>query len=241
MSKQSGSPLVTVIIPVFNAEKYVAEAINSVLCQSYKPIEIIAVDDGSTDGSARIIKRFPSVRYLYQTNSGISATRNKGIEHAQGDFFAFLDADDLWVVDKIMLQIAAFEDDPNIDIVFGHVQQFRSPELADVLAGESPAIASLMPGHIPSTMVIKRDAFFRVGLFETNWRMGEFASWYLRSLENGLRSVMLPDLVTRRRLHEANHGIQQREAIKDYVHILKASLDRRRGASHESERVQGTG
>jgi glycosyltransferase involved in cell wall biosynthesis len=222
---------VSVIIPVYNAERYIVEAIESVQAQTYNPVEIIAVDDGSTDSSAAVVKRFPNVRYYFQPNAGISATRNLGIKHAQGDFLAFLDADDVWVADKLTLQMTPFEDNPNLDIVFGHVQQFRSPELAKTQNNALSSATDLMPGYIPSTMLIKQDAFFRVGLFETHWKMGEFASWYLRSLEQGLQNLMLPDLVTRRRLHDTNNGLQQRAAINDYVRILKASLDRRRLAT----------
>jgi glycosyltransferase involved in cell wall biosynthesis len=233
-------PLVSVIIPVYNAELYVAEAIESVLAQSYNQVEIIAVDDGSTDGSAAVVQRFPAVQYYFQPNAGISAARNRGIDQAQGDFLAFLDADDVWVEDKLALQLAAFEDNPKLDIVFGHVKQFYSPELESAQRSKPLLPETPMPGHIPSTMLIKRDAFFRVGLFETNWRMGEFASWYLRSLEQGLQNLMLPDLVACRRLHGTNNGIQQRQAINDYVHILKASLDRRRAAALEREETQKT-
>ncbi|MCB0209224.1 MAG: glycosyltransferase family 2 protein [Anaerolineae bacterium] len=228
-------PLVSVIIPVYNAEPYVAEAIESVLAQSYNHIEIIAVDDGSTDNSAAVVKRFPAVHYYTQPNAGISATRNRGIKQAQGDFLAFLDADDVWVKEKLALQLAAFEENAHLDVVFGHVKQFRSPELKTVPNNKPSTVEPLMPGHIPSTMLIKRDAFFRVGLFETNWKMGEFASWYLRSLEQGLQHIMLPDLVARRRVHETNNGIQQRTSIHDYVHIIKASLDRRRAAALKRE------
>ena len=88
-----------------------------------------------------------------------------------------------------------------------------------------------MPGYHPGTMLIKRHAFFRVGLFETNWQVGEFISWYLRLRELELRTIMLPELVMWRRLHETNLGIRQRQSITDYVRVLKASLDRRRVAS----------
>lgn len=231
------SPLVSVLIPVYNAELFVAEAIESVLAQDYKSVEIITIDDGSIDGSAKVIKRFPTVHYFYQSNAGISVARNRGIEHAQGDFFAFLDADDVWVEDKLTLQLAAFEKNPDLDIVFGHVQQFRGPELARI-QNNKPTVKDTMPGCIPSTMIIKRDSFFQVGAFETRWKMGEFANWYLRSLEQGLRHLMLRDLVTRRRLHDSNNGFQQRSSINDYVYIIKASLDRRRGAAHENEKPQ---
>src|ERR1700758_706720 len=98
--------LISVIIPVYNAEKYLAEAIESVLAQTYRPIEVIVVDDGSTDSSADIAKRFASVRYCFQSHSGLGATRNRGIDLSQGKFLAFLDADDLWVEDKLTHQMA---------------------------------------------------------------------------------------------------------------------------------------
>lgn len=231
------APLVSVIIPVYNAELYVAEAIESVLAQNYNSIEVITVDDGSTDDSEAVIKQFPSISYYFQSNAGISAARNLGIERAQGNFLAFLDADDIWVEDKLNLQLTAFEENPTLDIVFGHVKQFYSPEIAQVQKNRLP-VKEVMPGHIPSTMLIKRDSFFRVGLFETNWKMGEFASWYLRSLEQGLQNLLLPDVVAWRRIHKTNNGIKQHASINDYVHIIKASLDRRRNATLEKEKTQ---
>jgi hypothetical protein len=93
-----------------------------------------------------------------------------------------------------------------------------------------------MPGYIPSAVMIRRDAFNRVGPFETIMRVGEFASWYLHAAEMGLRMLMLQDLVAWRRLHKTNTGIQQRQALTDYVRILKASLDRRRADAHKKSR-----
>ncbi|MFB2970847.1 glycosyltransferase family 2 protein [Aerosakkonema sp. BLCC-F183] len=222
-------PSVSVIIPVYNCEKYLAEAIESVLAQTYQPLEIIVIDDGSTDGSAEVAKHFgTTVQYCFQANSGTAAARNLGIELAKGDFFAFLDADDLWVEDKLTNQMAAFTNNPNLDIVYGQVQQFISPDLAENLKAKLQVSPKLIPGHIPSALVIKRDSFFRVGLFETQWRLAEFASWQVRVTELGLQTMMLPDLVAKRRLHETNKGIQKREYQTEYVQILKASLDRRR-------------
>lgn len=226
------TPLVSVIIPVYNCERYLAEAIESVLVQTYRPIEVIVVDDGSTDGSADIVKSFASsVRYCFQPHSGAGAARNVGIELAQGSFFAFLDADDLWVNDKLTRQMTAINSDRELDIVFGHIQQFHSPELDESVKHKLHCPPELMPGYNSGTMLIERDTFFRVGLFETNWQVGEFINWYLRLRELKLRTIMLPELVMWRRLHETNMGIRQRQSITDYVRILKASLDRRRVAS----------
>ena len=222
-------PLVSVIIPVYNGEKYLAEAIESVLAQTYRPIEVIVVDDGSTDGSADVAKGFvPFVQYCFQPNGGTGAARNLGIDLALGSFFAFLDADDVWVKDKLTLQMATFDANPDVDIVFGHVQQFHSPELDDSVRNRIRCPAEPMPGHLPSAMLIKRDAFFRVGLFETHWQVGQDVSWVLRAMEQRLDMIMLPDLVYMRRLHKNNKGITKRQFITQRVQILKASLDRRR-------------
>ncbi len=221
--------LVSVIIPVYNGERYLAEAIGSAQAQTYRPIEIIVVDDGSTDGTAEVVKPFiPSVHYVYQENGGTGAARNRGIEAAQGDFFAFLDADDLWQPDKLSLQMAAFAADPQADILFGHLQQFFSPDVDESLKEKIACDTAIVPGYLPSAMVVRRDSFFRVGRYETHWKIGQDVSWVMRAMEQGLKMVMIPEVVFRRRIHASNKGITQRAFITQRVRIIKASLDRRR-------------
>jgi len=222
-------PLVSVIIPVYNCELYLAEALESVLAQTYRPIEIIVVDDGSTDGSARVVRDFNStVRYFRQANSGAGAARNCGVDLSKGDFLAFLDADDIWSPEKLSLQMAAFGDNPGADIVFSHVQQFISPELDEDTKSRLHCPDGEWPGYYPSSILVKRESFFRVGLFETNWGVGEFINWYIKAKEIGLVSVLIPQGVVKRRLHANNTTGRERESRTDYVKILKASLDRRR-------------
>jgi glycosyltransferase involved in cell wall biosynthesis len=228
-------PLVSVIIPVYNGDRYLAEAIQSVLAQTYQLIEIIVIDDGSSDRTAEVAQSFGSlIRYEYQSNSGSSAARNRGIELASGEFIAFLDADDLWLEDKLALQIEAFNTNPDVDIVCGQIKQFHSPELDEITKAKIHCPSEIMPGNIPSVVVIKRDAFSRVGLFHNEWQMGEFIDWYVRATEQNLKTLMLPNLVALRRLHSTNKGVQQRQNINQYVRILKASLDRRRAVSQQT-------
>ncbi len=224
-------PLVSVIVPVYNGERYLAEAIEGILTQTHPVHEVIVVADGSIDRSAQEAKRFGSaVRYVFQHQAGVGATRNRGAELAEGSFFAFLDAADLWTEDKLRLQLAAFAADPKLDVAFGQVEQFHSPELDAAAKSQTYCPPGLMSGYVPGAALIKRSAFERVGSFETNWCVGEFVSWYLHATEVGLRMLMLPDLVLRRRLHKTNQRIRERSAATDYVRILKAALDRRRTA-----------
>ena len=223
------NPRVSVIIPIFNGENYLAESIASVLNQSFSPHEIIIIDDGSTDTSANIAQSFgDGVSYYFQPTAGIAAARNKGVEKANGDYLAFLDCDDLWTKDKLSLQIAAFKTDPSLDIAFGHLEQFVSPELDEETKEKSHCPDEIIAGIHCGTMLIKQDAFNRVGLFETQFEIGEFVSWYIRAKELNLSIKVIPELVMRRRIHGANTVIQKRQSVNNFAHIIKRSLDRRR-------------
>ncbi|MBF0522003.1 MAG: glycosyltransferase family 2 protein [Candidatus Omnitrophica bacterium] len=217
-------PLVSVIVPVYNGEKYLAEAIDSILCQTYLSFEIIVVDDGSTDDTAKVAKQFPSVRYFNQGHLGQGVARNRAVREAKGNYFAFLDADDLWVKEKLALQMDYLTSHLEIDLVFGHVKQFYSAELKKA----APPANEILPGIIPSSMVIRREAFFKAGWFEETKKLTDFATWYAYSVEVGLKAFVLKDVVTFRRIHKTNVGILERHHRKDYVLLLKEHLDRGR-------------
>jgi glycosyltransferase involved in cell wall biosynthesis len=214
---------ISVIIPVYNCERYLAEAIESVLEQTYPPSELIVVDDGSTDGTAAVAARYTRfVRYSYQPNAGVAEALNKGITMSSGSFLSFLDADDIWMQDKLKHQMSAM-DAPVLDMVFGQIEQFYSPEL-----NKQGGPAGVMPGYSKGTLLIRRRSFSLVGTFSKGFQLGDFIEWYLRATELGLKSLMLPEVVMRRRIHADNMGIRQRGQRADYLRILKASLDRRR-------------
>jgi glycosyltransferase involved in cell wall biosynthesis len=118
----SRSPLVTAVIPAYNAERFVADAVESVLAQTYPSVECIVVDDGSTDGTSRTLSRFGTAIQLIATpNGGVSRARNVGIRSARGEFVAFLDADDTWVADKLTEQMAIFSDRPELGMVYSGI------------------------------------------------------------------------------------------------------------------------
>jgi glycosyltransferase involved in cell wall biosynthesis len=223
----TATPKISVIIPVYNRERYLAEAIESVFAQTYPAIELIIIDDGSTDRSAEIAHRYP-VSYHYQPNGGIGAARNAGIELATGKFIAFLDSDDIWVPDKLAKQMAAFESDPQLEAVFGYARQFYSPEVdesfrARILCPEQPIAA-----YLATAMLIERAALLRVGWFDPQLKITTDVDWYIRAKERQLRQIMLPDVVFHRRIHKTNNGITQQQHTNERLHVLKAKLDRQR-------------
>ena len=223
------SSLISVVIPVYNGERYLGQAIESVLAQAHRPLEIIVVDDGSTDGSATLSQQFgPPVRYHYQPNAGVGAARDMGAMLAQGEFLAFLDADDLWVSNKLDLQLCAFMDDPSLDISFGHVRQFYSPELDEETRRRIVLPDATFVGCHPGTMLLRQTTFRRIGRFRADQQVGQFIDWYARAQEQRLEMQVLPDILMQRRLHGANMSIQKRAARSDYARILGDVLRRRR-------------
>lgn len=209
---------VSVVIPVRNGEHFLAEAIASVLGQSSPPLEVIVVDDGSSDSTSEVAQAFGGrVRYVSQPPLGVAAALNCGIGLARGELLAFLDADDVWRHDKLELQLAAFRADPGLDAVFGHLTN----------VGEAGDSRETFAGWSSGTMLIRAEAFARVGPFR-NWRLGEFIEWYARLVDLGLLLLMLPEVVLLRRVHDANMGVQRRHERSEYARVLKAVLDRRR-------------
>jgi glycosyltransferase involved in cell wall biosynthesis len=200
-----------------------------VLAQQYSPLEIIVIDDGSVDSSAAIARRYKPVRYFYQLNSGLSAALNHGIKQANGHFFAFLDADDIWVENKISLQMAAFAKDPKLDAVFGKLIRFYTRESGNKDAGTEKVFDDkIFPAFFKGAMLIKRESFYRVGLFNTSLTLGDFVDWYKRATELDLKTLVLLEVVLKRRIHDDNQSVRDKHAVKDYVHIMKAALDRQR-------------
>jgi glycosyltransferase involved in cell wall biosynthesis len=224
-------PLISVMIGVYNAEPYLAEAIESVLAQDYVPLELIVVDDGSNDGSAAVAKSFPQVNYFFQENAGNGAARNRAVEAATGDLFAFVDADDRFTPGKLTLQKAALDADPALDMVFGHVREFLSPELdEETRSALRPPAPEPMPWTAPNLMLIRRESFLRVGPFSTTFRVGVTVDWFARASEAGLRYAVLPEVVLERRLHTQNNGLRESGARSQYLDVIRAAMERRRAA-----------
>ena len=231
------SALVTVIIPTYNSARYLGEAIESVLSQSYRPIEIIVVDDGSTDDSSSVVKSFGTslIRYHHQSNQGTAAARNKGLELARGHVIAHLDADDLWEKNKLTLQMNAIQvadhyhsNEPRPDIISGHVNEFYSPDLPSSHRERLRPPRQTVPGHVVSAMLVSREIHERVGPWDTSLSVGQDLDWIQRAQEMGIRTRMLPDVVLYRRLHASNKGLVHSDAIAQKLRILKASIERRR-------------
>ena len=227
------SPLVSCIVPVFNGEAYLDEALRSILAQTYRPLEVLAVDDGSTDGTAALIARYgDEVRSFRQPNAGPAAARNRGLGEARGDLVAFLDADDLWHPEKLARQVARFRARPELDLSVTCIQNFWVLELreeAERLRGHR--LAEPAPGYVAPTMLARRGLFRTVGLFDESWRHVHDTEWFVRAGDHGVVTELLKDVLVYRRLHPNSRSRRLAAASRDeYLRLVKTGLDRRRGS-----------
>ncbi|MFT4519070.1 MAG: glycosyltransferase involved in cell wall biosynthesis [Halioglobus sp.] len=164
---------VSVIIPVYNSARYICRALDSVLAQNMPGLQIIVVDDGSTDNSATLVSQYAaSVTLLRQGNRGPAAARNWGVEQSRGEFLMFLDADDLWPEGRLQWQLEYLQAHPEVDVVQGTLQLLHADE-----SGQTPPAE---PHHANSlcTAFMRREAFLRVGLLDETLRYCEDLDWF---------------------------------------------------------------
>ncbi len=228
-------PAVSVVVPAHNAELYLSEAIESILGQTLPAAQVIVVDDGSQDGTAKVAEGFgAAVTVVRQQWGGVGAAVNAGLDLANGDLIAFLDADDVWTPRKVEFQRAVFDAEPEIDMVFGRVEQFISPDLSPEERAELRPPVGSMPGKAKGTMLIRRRALARVGPFDTSWKVADFVDWYTRAKGLGLRERMLEEVLLRRRLHRTNSGRINRLARHEYARAVAIARRRRRTGTDPS-------
>jgi len=227
----SDRPLVSCVIPAFNAEAHLGEAIDSVLAQSHRVLEVVVVDDGSTDGTAQVAQSGGElVIYVQQANAGPSSARNRGVELARGELVAFLDADDRWLEGKLARQVALLSARPELDGCLTHGRLFWDGDGA-IAAEESawPADRRIDTGGlIGSTLVARRGLFARSGLFDAALPHSGLAEWFARARERGAAMETIAEVLIERRMHANNFSRRRAARDDEYFRLLKQSLDRRR-------------
>jgi glycosyltransferase involved in cell wall biosynthesis len=224
-------PSVSVVIPAHNAEKYIHDCLESVLTQSLKPAQIIVVDDGSTDRTPDIVAAAgSSIVYRRQSQAGPAAARNLGVSLASGVFLSFIDADDLWIPEKLALQVDYLLSRPEVSILFGMMQNFYSPDVDEDFKKRYACQEETLSGFHPGAMLLRRETFLQVGPFDANLKMGEFIEWHTRAKTLQLASHVLPALVLLRRIHASNYGITHKDLRKDYLTIVKGLLAKKKEA-----------
>ena len=188
-------PLVTVVIPTYNRAKVILRALETAFAQTYRNLEIIVVDDGSTDDTAAVLAPYwERIHYIHQSNQGASSARNRGIQEAQGEYIAFLDSDDEWLPAKLERQIELLEAQPDLSFV-----ACLSTNEKRTYAGYDDHASQFMRFIIqPFTQnmtryVVRRDSLLKYGVFDTSIQGPEDWELWLRLLQQGCRFGYVPE------------------------------------------------
>ncbi|EGF29874.1 glycosyltransferase family 2 protein [Rhodopirellula baltica] len=217
---------ISVVIPAYNAESFLAEAIESCLAQTRQPNQIIVIDDGSTDRTAEVARSFAdSVTLVPLERSGAGVARNAGLAAATGDYIAMLDADDRMVPNRLQLQMELFEARPEVGIVFGHQLIFQDGE--DPVEHHEKGTGRVLTPCVTGTVTCRRSVFDDVGPFSIDPDTIEVLDWFARADDQGILKASVEEVVLYRRRHANNWSTQNQNRLK-YVHMLKTVLDRRR-------------
>ncbi|MEB3269378.1 MAG: glycosyltransferase family A protein [Leptolyngbya sp.] len=221
-------PEISVIIPVYNGAKFLPEAIANVEAQGRSNLEIIVVDDGSTDSTAAVAQALGDrIRYIHQSNQGPAAARNRGLAQAQGVFIAFLDVDDQWPADKLAHQLAAFAANPQLEIVNGYVQMMQAVPLTEGGWDFQPRHAPLVSFNLGSAL-FRKSVFEKVGNFDASQIHSEDVDWFMHARELGVAMVVLEEVTLLYRKHGDNLTGDRQENLKGFLHALHKSIRRRR-------------
>jgi glycosyltransferase involved in cell wall biosynthesis len=215
-------PLVTGVMAAYNAEQFLEASLESMLAQDYEPFEAIVVDDGSTDSTPEILRRYPRAQVITQQNQGASAAYNAGLAAARGELVTIFDADDLYSPDRISKQAAHLIAHPDVGCVMARQEWMNPPPWLgrDAVYGD-------LDGIPLGSAMFRRAVLEEVGLFDTSFTHGEDMDLMIRLREHGVRVEVLPDIVWYRRYHGDQLTANGPE-VNPLLRSLRAKLERSR-------------
>jgi glycosyltransferase involved in cell wall biosynthesis len=228
-------PLATMVIAVYNGERTLGRAIESALAQLYEPLEVIVVDDGSTDASPEIARSFERVRCVQQQNRGPSAARNRGLEEARGEYVAFLDADDEALPVRMSLQVGFMLEHPEVGCTLAR-QEVVDGGPPPAWVGRDPTFGDL--AGIPlMSLVARRSLLLDLGGFDVALRIAEDRDLLVRMRERGIQIEVIPEIVLKRHFHGGNLSFDRPADPSEHplLRSLKAKLERQRDAAAQPE------
>ncbi len=229
-------PLVSIIIPTYNNGAYLGTALTSVRQQRYRPLEIIVVDDGSTDDTAIVVAQWQQqnvahdcvqLRYFYQANAGPATARNRGVALANGSLLAFLDADDWWHPEKLQQQVDRLIQEATLGYVLSHMTVHLETATAWPVSLNQAHYQNEPPCILPSALVVRQTIFQQVGDFDEHYRYSDDADWFLRAKDAAIPFAVLPEPLVYKRIHATNLSHSPAMA-KETLRAFHTSIQRQR-------------
>jgi glycosyltransferase involved in cell wall biosynthesis len=221
-------PIVSAIMPAYNAEEFLEASLASVLDQDYDSFELVVCDDGSTDRTPEILAAHPQVRTIRQAHAGAAAARNAAVAAARGELVAFFDADDLWPRNRLALQATYLAGNPETACVLGRQEWMNPPTwlTRDAVYGDLDGIPIL-------SAMLRRSVFDEVGGFDSTFTHSEDMDLLFRLRERGVGIHVLPQTILYRRFHGGNLTASAPET-SPLLRSLRQKLERERATREES-------
>jgi glycosyltransferase involved in cell wall biosynthesis len=226
-------PDISLIIPAYNAGRYLREAIDSALRQTIRPRQIIVVDDGSTDDTFEIARSYgDAITAISQLNGGTATARNRGLAEADQPIIALLDADDRFLPGKLERQLQSLHDHPDAMLCICRVCDFWSPDMPEDARRSAELVPQFRLGQATSWLA-RSELFESVGAFSTssNFRFSEGSELYSRVESSGLGVVRIDDVLVERRLHASNKTANSKAHLDSIMALMKRRLDLRRDSA----------
>jgi len=215
----SYEPSISVVIPVRNGESFFPSAMDSILAQDYRNLEVLLIDDGSTDGLANRLKHCPEfVRYIRQEQRGQAAARNRGIQNSQGDLIAFLDIDDLWTNRHLRTLVHSLEENPEAGVAQGLMRQFW------IAPGGRYYSTEPYRGPYLGSCLFRKIVFLQFGLFDERMPYGEDTDLFFRCWENDVVKSHVQDVSLLYRRHPGNTSRGRNRAA--HLLVIKRRIER---------------
>jgi len=198
------SPLVSIVMAVRNAERFVAQALDSIARQDFAGYETVVVDGASTDATRRIAGAYPRTRLIDQDGTGFAQAWNEGIAAARGSLICFLDSDDIWPPHKLARQVGRFADEPAIACTLGRVRFMLEPGDPPPPGFKPALLEGSHVAYMPGTSMIRREVFATLGPFGDRWQIAADLAWFADLRESGLRIDVVDEVLLHKRIHAAN-------------------------------------
>jgi glycosyltransferase involved in cell wall biosynthesis len=225
-------PLISVVIPAKNSERYLAAAIESVINTKYQPLEIIVVNGQSTDRTTEIAESFGPIKVVQQVHGGLSDAYNLGIEAAKGELIAFQASDDLWSPEKLSVQVGYMLSHPEVQYSIGRVKFFLEPGFPSPPGFRRELLKGDHVGRILETLLVRKTLFERIGGFDPDIEISMDVDWYARARDNHIPMAVIPQVMLYRRVHNANKslttGVHDRNFNAEMIKIFRRSIDRKK-------------
>ncbi len=218
---------VSVIVIVKNGERFLAEALRSIQCQTLPSLEILVVDGDSTDRTAEIARSLAGVRYLRQPDSGISNAYNFGIAQARGELIAFLSQDDLWTPDKLAVQVGHLQAHPDCQYVVCRIRSFLEPGDTPPSGFRRELLDQTPVAYIMETLLARRNLFDTVGLHDAGLPTAGDVDWYARAFDAGVVGHACNQVLVHKRVHGSNTSLTDSSNNAQLLHALRRSVQRK--------------